>query len=117
MEKNKQLTDEEIIRALEYCAGEYGCGKDCPLCEISDCTWFISKHALDLIHRLQAENERLKTEFKSDYKNSWRNKFFTALEENTKLQQQVNELKMAYKDLVESCRNCTAIKDTNVEVE
>lgn len=74
-------------------------------------------HALKFIHRLQDENkglmergeiiinslhetidkqkdeiERQKEEFKTDYKNSWKNKFFTALKENQELQKQVDEL-------------------------
>ena len=75
-------------------------------------------HALKFIHRLQDENkglmergeivinslhetidkqkdeiERQKDEFKTDYRNSWKNKFFTALKENRELQKQMDALK------------------------
>lgn len=55
----KKLTDEEIIKALECCAVD----------EVTDCEngqllrescAIIRKYALDLIHRLQAENEKLR---------------------------------------------------------
>ena len=55
----KKLTDEEIINALDCCAVD----------EVTDCEngpllrescAIIRKYALDLIHRLQAENEKLR---------------------------------------------------------
>ena len=61
------MTDNEIIKALE-CASYYDCDK-CPHhqenCDdrIAD-QYELSKDALDLINRLQAEIERLKAENK-----------------------------------------------------
>ena len=59
MSEEKKLTDEQIVKALEYCENSEGCiGGVCPLyCngEDADCV----RIATDLIHRLQAENERL----------------------------------------------------------
>ncbi len=61
---DKKLTDSEIVKALECCIGDTD-GKDCfgcPLYEIDDCQAHLNLAALDLINRLQAENERLKEE-------------------------------------------------------
>lgn len=52
------MTDNEIVKALGFCAIEGGCDIDCPGrkfgCE-------IEKYALDLINRQKAEIERLQT--------------------------------------------------------
>ena len=62
---NKKLTDEEIIKALEYClADRIECDK-CALqreCESNPFYSAIAKYALDLIKRQKAEIERLKKE-------------------------------------------------------
>jgi hypothetical protein len=57
---DKKLTDSEIIKALKCCIK---CNSDCEKCEIYD---FCEEHnkemnmaTLDLINRLQAENEKL----------------------------------------------------------
>ena len=55
------MTDNEIVKALECCCGiEHDCDK-CPYEENDECGELnsILKDALDLINRLQAENERL----------------------------------------------------------
>lgn len=65
---DKKLTDSEIIKALECCMDEMGCKKGCPCFDPksknSHCTAVgdngLEKLALDLINRIQAENERLK---------------------------------------------------------
>jgi len=54
------MTDEQIIKALECCSNY--CTVGCPLVDIEDidkCTSQMSKYALDLIKRQQAEIERL----------------------------------------------------------
>ena len=59
---DKKPTDNEIKKALECCCGiEHDCDK-CPYEENNECGELngILKDALDLINRLQAENERLK---------------------------------------------------------
>lgn len=63
---SNSLSDSEIKKALECCIKD-DC-KNCPLGEIEDCVTMTD--ALDLINRLQAENERLKEEvdlLHSDY--------------------------------------------------
>lgn len=62
---DKKLTDNEIIKALECCAsGNDGCEKDCPLSKECDSPIKsgekIMQSALDLINRLQAEDESLR---------------------------------------------------------
>ena len=58
--REKKLTDEEVIEALECCGSEEDC-LSCPyhkknmLCYYTRCS-----DTLDLIHRLQAENEELR---------------------------------------------------------
>ena len=60
---DKKFTDEEIIKALEYCnAGRTDCDK-CVLkrkCESYPFHSAVAEYALDLINRQKAEIERLK---------------------------------------------------------
>ena len=64
--KEKKLTDEEIVKGLEWCcykASKQGC-VGCAYCETvnDDIRCRMKKmlfDTLDLIHRLQDENERL----------------------------------------------------------
>ena len=57
---SNKLTDKEIVKALECCGSNaYLCG-ECPYKRIDNCELKLSADALDLINRLQAENERLK---------------------------------------------------------
>ena len=55
---DKKLTDSEIVKALECCVNE----KTCKNCAYSgrSCLTPLKRDTLDLINRLQAENERLK---------------------------------------------------------
>lgn len=57
------MNDNDIVKALEFCAIEGGCDIDCPGrnfgCE-------IEKHALDIISRQKAEIERLKKGWRAD---------------------------------------------------
>lgn len=66
---DKKLTDSEIVKALECCCkGQlYQCN-NCPLKinGYSHCFDTLRKYTLDLINRLQAENERLKNCWKAD---------------------------------------------------
>ena len=57
---DKKLTDAEIVKALECCSvqGHFVCD-ECPAWVDSNCIG-THKQTLDLINRLQAENERLK---------------------------------------------------------
>jgi hypothetical protein len=69
----------------------------------------------------KAEIERLKDEFKTDYRNSWKNKFFSALEENRERQKQVDELKGKICELVANKCNLVvkeqqSVKDTAKEI-
>ena len=57
--ENKILTDEQIKKALECCADRETDCRECCFWKESDCVVAKSKSAIDLINRLQAENERL----------------------------------------------------------
>ena len=56
---SNKLTDKEIVKALECCPKNIICG-ECPLCGKKDCMNKLYINALDLINRLQAENEDYK---------------------------------------------------------
>ena len=56
---DKKLTDNEIKKALECCARGYDC-RECPMNAPNCYARVPMAFALDLINRLQAENERLK---------------------------------------------------------
>lgn len=54
------LSDNEIVKALEYCT-QQGITSECERCEVKKgCRSELIVNALDIINRLQAENERLK---------------------------------------------------------
>ena len=57
---NKNLTDNEIKKALEQCETQKSCS-DCPYFEKIGCKKHLYQNALDLINRLQAENKEWKT--------------------------------------------------------
>ena len=56
---DKKLTDNEIKKALECCVKETHTCLECPYTEFGQCEFLVMKDALDLINRLEAENERL----------------------------------------------------------
>lgn len=62
--EEKKLTDEEIVKALEHCATENTC-RGCvkynreTTIDYFKCMRDTRKNVVDLIHRLQSENERL----------------------------------------------------------
>lgn len=89
----EKLTDSEIMEALKHCAN----GEHCRFCRfrgitgtVSDC----SKNFLDLINRLQAENERLKNAYKQ-----------CAWERDTFEQELKTAKAEAYKECIEKVSN------------
>ena len=65
---DKKLTDNEIVKALECCIKSvtYNECEKCPYYDDENealvCTGNLLTNAIDLINRLQKENERLKAE-------------------------------------------------------
>lgn len=62
---NKRYTDEEIIKALEYCNADRNECDKCVFqreCESNPFYSAVAEHALNLINRQKAEIERLKKE-------------------------------------------------------
>lgn len=60
---DKKLTDEEIIKALEYCNADRNECDKCIFqreCESNPFYSAVAEHALDLINRQKSEIERLK---------------------------------------------------------
>ena len=61
----KKLTDEDVVKALECCSKSWDCN-NCKRNKENNnrfiCSENLLKDCLDLIHRLQAENEQLKDE-------------------------------------------------------
>ena len=103
--EEKKLTDEEIVQRLEYGYNEKT----------------ITQNALDLIHRLQDENERLTEE------NGQLKGYNSGLEyENAELQKQVDELLnrriepkifQCHADTLENCPKVEqAVKDRAKEI-
>ena len=113
-----KMTDNTIIKALECCTK---CNSDCEKCEISDfCEENdseINKALLDLINRLQAENERLKpfedkiAEFKSHIRVEDMLVFASSLEEWVEFMQKTKA--EAYKECIEKVK----IKGVKVGVD
>ena len=57
--EEKKLTDEEIVKALDFCTVYEDC-EECEYDDIAGCRSFLMRNALELIHRLKNENESLK---------------------------------------------------------
>ena len=55
-----KMTDNKIIKALECCKNDGIICYECPYKKTNGCMEKLSADALDLINRLQAENEKLK---------------------------------------------------------
>lgn len=64
MSKTKRLTDEEIVKAFEYCANNKRSCKPCPYCfsengELRCKSKQRNKDILDIIYHLKEQNEKL----------------------------------------------------------
>lgn len=93
--EEKKLTDEEIIKDIERSTGMPS---------------YWKKIVLDLIHRLQAENEELK----SPKFASWKIKFFNAQEEIKRLKDENQNIRIN----CENARNITGqMFDKNAELQ
>ena len=92
---DKKLTDSEIVKALEVCDNSF-----CEDCKYHDklfnCRDNLIRDALDLINRLQAENERLGITVNS-YKKMY--------EDIQHLEMKVDKIKAeAYKECIEKVK-------------
>lgn len=90
MSEEKKLTDEDIVKALEFCLNRELYCDECPLHDKHYpclCANKLKEESLDLIHRLQDEKEELKqTKF-----GNWKVKFFKAQEEIERLTEELQE--------------------------
>lgn len=80
MTENK-FTDNEIIKGLKLCTNkeEKYC-KDCPFIDEMNCVNLLTKHALDLTNRRQAEIERLQ-----GLLDGWKTEAYKVADEKDKL--------------------------------
>lgn len=85
-----KLTDKEIVKALECCMNGR-CDDDCTFRETCEHCHNLDSLILDLINRLQAENERLKTNLNIELEN-----FATEYDSKIKAE--------AYKEFAERCK-------------
>lgn len=92
---DNKLTDNEIVKALEYCSRQ-GITSECERCKVKGCRSELIKLALDLINRLQAENEELKTE--NQILSQQRFNIFERIEYSDKLKAE------AYKECIEKVK-------------
>lgn len=53
----KELTDEELLKAMEFCLKKEECGKDCRLFNVQGCMWIMLNQSFKLIQRLQKKNK------------------------------------------------------------
>ena len=56
--KEKELTDEELVKALEFCINNL-CSLKCPIHNDTSCVQTLKIRTLGIIHRQKAEIERL----------------------------------------------------------
>lgn len=49
----KELTDEELLKTMEFCIKKKECGKDCRLFNVQGCMWIMLNQSFKLIRRLQ----------------------------------------------------------------
>jgi hypothetical protein len=103
-----RMTDKEIIQALECCGTATCISNSCPYEKIHDiptCTTKLTRDALDLINRQQAENKALKTE--NLILSQKRFNIFERIEFTDKLKKQakskaIKEFAERYKNLLET---------------
>ena len=100
---DKKLTDEEIIKALEYCNADRNECDKCVFqreCESNPFYSAVAEHALDLINRQKAEIERLKKEVS------------VTRDAYISIQDRYEHAKTeAYKEFAERIRECCAFND------
>ena len=96
---DKKLTDSEIIKALEWCVSKF---KNAGFVYLGvDGTKIVrTQEVLDLINRLQAENERLNFLLNDAYEN---NRGLVELLERAKSE--------AYKECIEKIETCPSMTD------
>ena len=120
--KEKKLTDEEIVKALECCT-KSRCDDettgDCPLKKDESCSTILAINALDLINRQKAEIKRL-TEENRKLGNEWdiTTRYCAELQKQVddgkKLYDFFEKLCYDYHKLEGKCKQ--AVKDTAKEI-
>ena len=99
----KKLTDEEYVKILARCTGLQVCHN----CEYDKCCPLDNETTVDLIHRLQAENERLTAKYRNLENNyEYDHELYRQYEiENQKLKAEIERLteeRDKYKGLYET---------------
>jgi lysyl-tRNA synthetase class I len=103
------MTDNEIVKALKCISGKAE-DWDCDKCAFDGaiCTSFVAEKALDLINRLQAENEKKDRAFEELIKVArlWKEKYDNAKKELFGKTEQLKTAKAeAYKECIDKIQN------------
>ena len=64
--EEKKLTEEELLKAMEYCTKKKECDKNCRLYNVQGCMWIMFNQSFDLIRRLQNKNKLLKINLENE---------------------------------------------------
>ena len=66
MSEEKKMTDEELLKAMEFCLKKEECGKDCRLFNVQGCMCIMLNQSFQLIQRLQNKNKLLNISLKNE---------------------------------------------------
>lgn len=99
--EEKKLTDEELVKNIEYCMTHDDCSEDCPMCKVQGCILIMLEQSFDLIHRLQDESAKQKEEIERltkeneevwDERNRICKGYWETMDENAKQKAELEEL-------------------------
>lgn len=109
------LSDNEIIKALELCSGDVFChkGNGCPYQGVDKCVKVSTHDAIDLINRQQAEIERLKDNLNAVLEEATE----TEVEYEKVYEQAYNDAMANLVDGGASCRLCMAVTEFKARKE
>ena len=98
------MTDEQIVKALEYCISTKSC-EECPICNTDNCGFVLMQNAFDLIERQQDEIEELKEDKKRLEDDIWN------AEINRGFAEQKMASAMSVNDVLEELKNTLVINN------
>lgn len=108
MREEKKLTDEELLKAMEFCLKKEECGKDCRLFNVQGCMWNMFNQSFQLIRRLQKKIKLLEINLANECEE---HKQFVKLaknvdeEQKAEIERLTEELKVSERNLTVESRN------------